>query len=219
MATCYTYRYGGPMADFDLWGTIAKEREALATDLTPLTDEQWKTPSLCEGWSVEDVLGHLTASASMTPPAFVGALIKHGFNFTKMANAHILERTSGGPAATLAGFRAVTTSKKHPPGPNPTWLGEMVVHGEDIRRPLGIDHAYDEAALREVADFYKGSNLIIGAKKRIAGLQVKSTDVDWSTGTGPLVEGALKSLVMAMTGRKAAYDDLSGDGVATLRAR
>ena len=207
------------MADFDLWGAIAKEREALVADLTPLTDDQWRTPSLCEGWTVEDVLGHMTATVEMTPPAFFGAIIKHGFSFTKMANAHILERTSSGPAATLAGFRSVVSSKKHPPGPNPSWLGETVVHGEDIRRPLGIDHAYDVDALRTVADFYKGSNLIIGAKKRISGLQLKATDAEWSHGTGPLVEGPLKALVLAMTGRRAAYDDLSGDGVATLRSR
>ena len=207
------------MANFDLWGAVAKERAALADDLASLTDEQWRTPSLCEGWTVEDVLGHMTATAEMTPPAFFGAMIKHRFNFTKMADAHILERTSSGPAATLAGFRSVVDSKKHPPGPNPTWLGETVVHGEDIRRPLGIDHTYDVDALRAVADFYKGSNLIIGAKKRIDGLQLKATDTGWSHGSGPLVEGPLKSLVMAMTGRKPAYDDLAGDGVATLRTR
>ena len=93
------------------------------------------------------------------------------------------------------------------------------MHGEDIRRPLGIAHSYDADGLRIVADFFKGSNLIIGAKKRITGLTLKATDSDWTTGSGPLVEGPLLSLVMSMKGRKPAYDDLSGDGVATLRAR
>jgi uncharacterized protein (TIGR03083 family) len=207
------------MADFDLWGAIEKERSALADDLASITDEQWRTPSWCEGWTVEDVLGHMTATAEMSPPAFFGSMLKHRFDFTKMANAHILERTSSGPAATLAGFRSVVSSQKHPPGPNKSWLGETVVHGEDIRRPLGIDHTYDPDALRAIADFYKGSNLIIGAKKRIAGLQLRSTDVEWAHGTGPLVEGPLQSLIMAMTGRKPACDDLSGEGVATLRTR
>ena len=207
------------MANFDLWAAVANERRALADDLEGLTDEQWHTASLCEGWSVEDVVGHMTATASMSPPAFFGAMLKHRFNFTKMANAHILERTSGGPAATLAGFRSVIDSKMHPPGPDASWLGEAIVHGEDVRRPLGIDHAYDVEALRTVADFYKGSNLIIGAKKRIAGLRLKATDADWSHGDGPLVEGPLTSLLLAMTGRRAACDDLSGEGVATLRSR
>jgi len=70
-----------------------------------------------------------------------------------------------------------------------------------------------------VADFYKGSNLLIGSKNRIASLTLRATDTDWSYGTGPEVSGPILSLVMAMTGRKAAIDDLEGDGVATLRAR
>jgi hypothetical protein len=70
-----------------------------------------------------------------------------------------------------------------------------------------------------VADFYKGSNLLIGSKNRIAGLTLRATDADWSHGTGPEVSGPILSLVMAMTGRKAADDDLTGDGVGTLRSR
>ena len=70
-----------------------------------------------------------------------------------------------------------------------------------------------------VADFYKGSNLLIGSKNRIDGLTLRATDADWSHGTGPEVSGPILSLVMAMTGRKAADDDLTGDGVAALRSR
>ena len=50
-------------------------------------------------------------------------------------------------------------------------------------------------------------------------LTLRATDADWSHGTGPEVKGPILSLVMAMTGRKAADDDLAGDGVATLRSR
>jgi hypothetical protein len=45
------------------------------------------------------------------------------------------------------------------------------------------------------------------------------TDAEWSHGTGPEVSGPILALVMAMTGRKAALDDLSGEGVSTLRSR
>ncbi len=107
----------------------------------------------------------------------------------------------------------------HPPGPADTWLGETIVHGEDIRRPLGISREYPTAAVVRVADFYKGSNLIVGAKKRIAGLRLRATDADWATGEGPEVSGPVLALVLAMTGRTAALDDLSGDGVTELRSR
>jgi hypothetical protein len=38
-------------------------------------------------------------------------------------------------------------------------------------------------------------------------------------GTGPEVSGPIMMLVMAMTGRKPVLDELSGEGVATLRSR
>ncbi len=110
-------------------------------------------------------------------------------------------------------------SSKHPPGPPDTWLGETIVHSEDIRRPLGIVHEFPTDAAVQVANFYKGSNLLIGAKKRITGLSLRATDADWSYGDGAEVEGPIVSLVLAMTGRRAVLDDLSGDGVATLRSR
>jgi len=68
-------------------------------------------------------------------------------------------------------------------------------------------------------NFFKGSNLLIGSKKRIAGLRLRATDAEWSTGTGPEVSGPALALLLAMTGRAAALDDLSGDGLATLRER
>jgi hypothetical protein len=94
-----------------------------------------------------------------------------------------------------------------------------VIHAEDSRRALGIAHEYPIDDVVAVADFYKGSNLIVGAKKRIAGLKLHATDVDWSTGDGPEVSGPILSLVMAMTGRKEVLGDLSGPGVETLRSR
>ncbi len=93
------------------------------------------------------------------------------------------------------------------------------MHGEDARRPLGIHHAYNPEALRLVADFYKGSNTLIGAKNRIAGVTLKATDQDWTHGSGPLVEGPMLSIVVAMTGRGSHVGDLTGPGIDTLRSR
>ena len=98
-------------------------------------------------------------------------------------------------------------------------LGEALIHSDDIRRPLGIKHDYPTDAVVRCLDFFKGSNLLIGAKKRIAGLSLQATDTSWSHGSGPKVSGPAHSLLMAMTGRSPAIDDLEGDGVETLRAR
>ena len=203
----------------DLWTLVAAERGALADDVAGLTPERWASRSLCPDWTVRDIVAHLTAAASTSPGAFFGQFAKAGFNFGKYANAGLSRQLGADTDATLAGFRAVQGSKTSPPGPKPTWLGEIVVHAEDIRRPLGIAHSYDPEAVREVADFYKGSNTLIGAKNRIAGLALKATDQAWSNGTGPAVEGPLLSLVMAMTGRKAHVNDLTGEGVERLRSR
>ena len=108
---------------------------------------------------------------------------------------------------------------KHPPGPADTVLGETLIHSEDIRRPLGIAHGDATEDLVRVADFFKASNLIIGAKRRIAGLALRATDTNWSHGTGPEVSGPILALVMAMTGRKAVLPDLTGEGVATPQQR
>jgi uncharacterized protein (TIGR03083 family) len=207
------------MAATELWSTIRSEREALAADLAPLTDDQWATPSLCGQWSVRDVLAHLTATAKITPPKFFGKLVLAGFRLERLQNKDIARERGPSPAATLAGFRAQVGSRKHPPGPTESWLGEVIVHGEDIRRPLGLRHAYPLAAVATVADSYKRSNLIIGTKKRIAGLRLQATDTDWSHGDGPEVRGPIVSLLIAMTGRQAGLADLSGDGVALFRQR
>ena len=207
------------MATSDPWPIIHAERRALLADLEPLTGEQWATPSMCAGWSVRDVLGHMIATAKMTPSRFFAGLVGAGFRFTTMANKDIARETSGTPADTLARFRDQLSATSHPPGPVTAMVGEAVVHGEDIRRPLGISRSYPVDVLRTVADFYKGSNLLLGSKKRIAGLTLRATDADWSTGSGPEVSGPLLSLVLVIAGRRAALDDLAGPGLATLRSR
>ena len=98
-------------------------------------------------------------------------------------------------------------------------LGEVVVHGDDIRRPLGISHHTPEAALAIVADSWKKTNILIGTKKRIAGLRLKATDATWAYGDGPEIEGPFQSLVLAMTGRTQVLGDLSGAGVSVLTGR
>jgi len=201
------------------WPIVHAERQALADDVASLREEQWSTGSLCPGWSVHDVLGHLTATAKSTPSKFFSGLASAGFRFEKMSAKNIARETGGTPADTLAEFRAHLADTTAPPGPADTWIGESIVHGEDIRRPLGITRTYPMDAVIRAADFYKRSNLLIGAKKRITGLTLRASDSDWATGSGPEVTGPTLSLLLAMTGRQAALVDLSGPGLATLQGR
>jgi uncharacterized protein (TIGR03083 family) len=203
----------------EIWPEVHAERKALAADLRGLSSEDWARPSLCSGWTVRDVLAHMTSAAKSTPPAFFGKLIGAGFSFDKVQEKGVAAQQGATPADTLANFESVLTSVKHPPGPTETWLGETIVHSEDIRRALGIQHKYSTDAVVRVADFFKGSNLLIGSKRRISGLTLHATDAEWSYGAGPEVSGPILSLVMAMTGRKVATEDLTGEGLGTLRSR
>jgi uncharacterized protein (TIGR03083 family) len=201
------------------WPVIETERSALVDDLSSLSDEQWQTPSLCTGWTVHQLLAHMVATAKMTPPKFFGRMVASGFSFERMAAKQVAAESAAGPQATLAEMKAHAGARTAPPGPVESWLGETLIHGEDIRRALGIAHAYPPDAIVRALDFYKKSNLIVGAMRRIAGLSLRATDAAWSHGSGPLVEGPAMSLLLAMTGRPAALSDLSGDGVDVLRSR
>jgi uncharacterized protein (TIGR03083 family) len=202
----------------DIWPVVHAERKALVTDLSGLDANQWSTTSMAADWTVRDVVAHMTATAKITPAGFFPKLASNGFSFSKMQAKDIASASGGSAADTLANFEAIVSSTGRPPGPPATMLGETIVHSQDVRGALGIQHGYPMAALVQVADFYKGSNLLIGTKKRIAGLTLKATDTEWSHGTGPEVTGPMLTLVMAMTGRKVT-DQLTGDGVETLRSR
>ena len=203
----------------DAWPTIHAERKALAADLDGIPVRDWDAPSLCDGWTVRDVVAHMTAATKLNAPKFVGRLVGSGFSFERVQRKGIAAERGGSPAETLARFKAQIDSTGRPPGPVETMLGETIVHSEDIRRPLGIQHSYPTDAVVAVADLFKGSNLIIGTKKRIAGLSLQATDVDWHHGDGPLVQGPILDLLVAMTGRRQALGSLTGEGVATLQSR
>jgi uncharacterized protein (TIGR03083 family) len=203
----------------DIWPTVHAERQSLADELAGLTAEQWQTPSWCAEWTVHDVLAHLTSAAKMTPPKFFGRFAAAGFNFDKFAAQQVARERSGGPDATLAEFRQVASRTSAPPGPKDTWLGEAFAHGEDIRRPLGIAHTYPLPYVVRVIRLYASSNAIIGGKRRVSGLTLRATDIDFSVGAGPVVEGPAVELMLAASGRKQALANLSGPGVETLAGR
>ena len=202
-----------------VWVAIHMERRALAGDLQKLKEPQWATRSLCEDWSVREVLAHMTATARMTPPKFFAKFVGAGFRFSKLQAKDIAAELGTSPAETLSRFTSVVDASGHPPGPNDSWLGETLVHAEDIRRPPHIAHVYPPECALKVANFYQGSNLLIGAKNRIAGLTLVASDAEWRHGQGPEVTGPIMSLVLAMTGRAVAIEDLSGAGAQTLELR
>ena len=201
------------------WPLIRTERVALIADLESVPETQWSTPSLCAGWTVRDVLAHMTTTAKMTPGKFIARYAGTGFRFNVFNAIGVREEQGASPADALARFKAELDSTTGPPGPVDAMVAEAVIHGEDIRRPLGIAHAYQPEALTLVGNFVTRGNLLLGGKRRSTGLKLTATDVDWTHGAGPEVKGPMASIILALTGRKAGLPDLSGEGQATLTER
>ena len=124
-----------------LWSCIHAERAALADDLIDLTNDQWATTSLCGEWTVEQVVAHLTAGASIGGLRWMTSMVAAGFNADRHNSRRLAEHRGATPDETLARFRAVVNSTRAASGHTAAWLGEIVVHAQDIRRPLGIGRA------------------------------------------------------------------------------
>lgn len=205
----------------DLMPMVHAERRALAGFLHTLPAEQWAAPSLCDKWNVQQVVGHLVAAGNVTPPHFFVGLLRAGFSFDRFVEGDLEQYAAGSPADTRARFDAIVDSDRTPPAPDSKYiaLGEVMVHSEDIRRALGRPGEHPAEHVIALADFYQGTGPPLRGKKRVAGLRLEATDVDWSTGSGPLVRGPAMALILAMAGRPAALVECEGDGVGLLRSR
>jgi uncharacterized protein (TIGR03083 family) len=207
------------MDDVTTWKLIHNERAAMADTLSELTPEQWAAPSLCGTWPVQVAAGHIVVGAEQSTGNFMKGMVTSGFRFNAMVDRDAQRAGREAPAQIIERLRARLTTTNRPPASVATMLGEVVIHGLDIRQPLGLPSKVDPDALVACLDLYKVANFPVGTKKRIAGVTLEPTDVDWTHGDGPLVTGPASSMLLAMTGRAAGLDGLSGEGLATLASR
>jgi uncharacterized protein (TIGR03083 family) len=201
------------------WAMIHAERKALAATIEELTTEQWDSPSLCAGWTVGLLAAHVLAGAEQTPGRFLGGMVTTGFRFNALMEREARSRAQLPRQQIVDRLRQRTTTTNHPPAPVMAMLGEVVVHGEDIRRPAGLPGTVADDAANACLQMYTKASFPVGGKKRIGGLRLVATDTGWSYGAGAEVSGPALSLLLAMTGRPAGLDDLSGDGAAELGQR
>jgi uncharacterized protein (TIGR03083 family) len=207
------------MDDTRVWELIHRERAVMADTLAALTPAQWAEPSLCGGWSVHIMAAHILAAAEQTPGNFMKGMVANGFRFNAMVDRDARRLGMLPPMEIIERLRARTTTTNRPPAPVMAMLGEIVVHGEDVRRPLGLDNDTSGEAVAACLEMYTRSSFPVGGKKRIGGLRLIAPDVDWSHGAGPEVSGSGLSLLLAMTGRPAGLTGLAGEGVTTLGSR
>lgn len=205
----------------DTWGMIEAERREAADLFATLDDEQLATSSLCGAWTVKDVAAHLLMPLE-TSVATIGLEMVRCFGNFDKANERLAKRVAKQPIATIVeGLRAHAGSHFTPPTAGPEApLTDLLVHGEDVRRPLGITRTIPADRLRTALDFLQTSKTrgFVG-RGWLTDLRFEATDLDWHHGDGALLRGPGASLVIAMCGRPAGLDDLEGDGVAVLRSR
>lgn len=193
---------------------IIAERAELVDLLRSLTPEQWAAPSLCQGWSVRDVVGHLSIDAVPMHRYLLAGLRNPSVD---RLNRHYVEAARDVPADRLVDGLATSVSG--------SWflrffpqltLADHVVHQQDIRRPLGLPRVVDAERLRMVLDH---PDPFARPSRHIRGLRLVATDMAWERGDGPVVRGTGEALALAMVGRDAVLDELDGAGVHELRSR
>jgi uncharacterized protein (TIGR03083 family) len=208
------------MNDEQLLAAIADERRSLADMFSTLTDAQWATPSLCTGWTVREVAAHLLTPFRVSMPKMVLGMIAAKGDFNKLADK-VARRDAQLPTAEIIStLRKNADSKFKPPGNgHDAPLTDNIMHGLDIRRPLGIEReipadrlvAVLEACMKPSSRKFFGNDM--------TGVTFNATDNGWTSGSGPTVEGKAEDIAMIMCGRTAGYDRLTGDGVAILQGR
>jgi uncharacterized protein (TIGR03083 family) len=198
----------------DIREHIAHERAELVELLRSLTPAQWTAPSLCEGWSVRDVAGHLSIDAVPLHRYVLAALTRPSAD---RLNEYYVAASRDVPADHLVDGLSGPVSESWMARYFPRLcLADQLVHQQDIRRPLGLPRTIDPERLRLVLDH---PDPFARPRRYIRGLRLVATDLEWERGDGPVVRGSGEALALAMVGRPAVLDEVHGDGVELLRLR
>jgi uncharacterized protein (TIGR03083 family) len=193
------------------------ERVDLLQYLQTLTPQEWGAASLCDAWTVKDVVAHVISYEGLNA---LGLMKRFAKGFVLRANeAGVKEFASLSPEELMEFLR----SHLDPQGLTAGFGGMIAlvdgtIHHQDIRRALGHQRIVPINRLERILPLVPG-NPRLGAGRRIRGLKLQASDVAWQHGDGPSVTGPGEALLMAMAGRRDAIGDLSGPGVATFSER
>lgn len=183
-----------------VWQHIDRERSWMADLLESLPPAAWEQPSLCEGWSVRDVGAHLTFSHARVRDVVWPAL-RTGFRYNAMIKYAALHSTLTHEeiVAKLRGF--VGSRRTAPFVTELEPLLDILVHTQDVCRPLGIDHPMPVDAAVAVADRVlrlRGPMRLWEPPRKV---RLVATDADWGYGEGPVMQAPMQSHLLTLTGR------------------
>lgn len=206
----------------DVWDGIDAQRRTLCDLLETLTPKQWTTTSLCPEWTVGEVAAHLVADHTVTTRRFLATLVRTRGSVDAANNLLTAEEAARPPRELVADLRRHAENRYVPPGLGVgAVITEMFLHGQDIRVPLGLVDPLPVECWSPVLDFLVSRRARIGyfVSGRLPRLHYRATDLDWSCGTGEEVSGPAAALALAVSGRAAHLDQLSGPGALALQAR
>jgi uncharacterized protein (TIGR03083 family) len=213
------------MITFDreqVWRVIDAQWAGLADLLAGLTDEQWRQPSLCTGWTVRDVAAHLTMQ-QMGPGTALGSLIRWQGTLDRTVQYAACRRAAQLTTGQLVDrIRGTIGSHRHNFGVTRLeTLIDVLVHSQDIAVPLGVDLPLpaDAAAVATNRLLTSRWPPPLPSARKLAGFQLVATDTDFTAGTGPQVTGPAAALLLVCAGRLVALPRLSGPGAAALTTR
>ncbi|MFC0508881.1 maleylpyruvate isomerase family mycothiol-dependent enzyme [Micromonospora costi] len=206
----------------ELMEMIAAERRSTADLIGSLGPEQLETPSLCGSWTVREVAAHLVSPFVAPRRWLLPLMLRNGFNLHQV-NAALAQRVARESADQLAAQLRDNAERNLRPPIVGYWgqLTDLQVHGQDIRRPLGLSHDLRPDRLRVSLDFLvsRRARGFFVRSGQLDGLRFEATDLDWASGSGPVVRGRAEAVMLAITGRPAVLPELDGDGVGLLRDR
>ena len=204
-----------------LWDDLADERRALADLLESLTPDQWQVQTLCPAWTVHDMAAHLVVPTEFSKVEMITTMLRARGDTDRLAVLMAARRAQLSSSELVARLRANATSHKAPPiigvlGP----YVDALVHGEDIRTPLGLVDTRPAERWRAALDFLVSSKAKIGFRTRaLPDLWFQATDVEWQYGVGDVVSGPAAALGLALMSRDTGrLDELDGPGADRLRA-
>ena len=203
-----------------VFAAVADERRRIAHLLDGLDDAQLATSSLCAGWDVKTVAAHIVSTVTDGTPAFVRLALRRGS--ISRAIDEMARRGAQLPAAEIAvRLRACADRRISPPLSGPLGpLADVLVHGGDIRIPLGLLFAPDPQLAALAMDFLTGPwPLGFVPKARLRGISLRANDISQAWGSGAEIQGPVAALLLAACGRTALLHLLDGPGLATLCQR
>ncbi|MEX5721077.1 maleylpyruvate isomerase family mycothiol-dependent enzyme [Geodermatophilus maliterrae] len=214
-----------PPSDAETVYRIATANRLLAAGMfADLTQEQWRTPSLCAGWTVREIAAHLLEplEARIGTVGLLTNLVRYRGSLDRMVD-ETARRVAARPTDEIvAGLRERASTRLKPPVVGPAGpMTDTCIHLRDAARPLGLDVCPSPASWRPALDFLVSRPAARGfiPRDRLAGLCFTATDQDWRHGDGLEVLGTSEAIAMAVSGRATALDDLAGPGVDVLRPR